>query len=277
MSARQQPWAKKSLGQHFLHDERILARIAQLARPEAGSGLVEIGPGTGNLTAHLLEHHVPLVAIERDQRMLSVLDERFDGQLEVLQGDAARFDFGTLLERKEMGPAPVVAGNLPYNAAVPILFQLLDSRVQPRRIIAMLQREVAQRLIAKPATSAYGQLSVKMQMRTDCRIALKVGRGAFAPPPKVQSAVVMIAPLNKLRYDVPDENRFNQLVEAGFNQRRKTLARALHNNLRLDVKLVKRSLVAIGQQEQARAEALSPEQWARLAQELDLPQSKTAT
>jgi len=275
--ASNQPWAKKSLGQHFLHDERILARIARLARPQPGSGLVEIGPGTGNLTAHLLEHGVPLVAIERDRRMLSVLEQRFDDQLEVLCGDAARFDFASLLDRDEMGPAPLVVGNLPYNAAVPILFRLLDCRVRPRRIVAMFQREVAQRLVAEPSTSAYGQLSVKMQMRTDVRIVLKVGRGAFTPAPKVQSAVVMIDPLTELRYDVPDEGRFYELVEAGFNQRRKTLSRALHNKLRMDVTVVKRALVEIGQEQRVRAEALSPEQWAKLARVLDPSPGKEAT
>ena len=118
--------AKKSLGQNFLHDQGVLNRIADLAQPEAGSGLIEIGPGTGNLTAHLLER-LPadwhLDALERDRRMLAVLDERFGERVRVIEADAAVVDWPALLA--PLGPRPVVVGNLPYYAALPILFAVL--------------------------------------------------------------------------------------------------------------------------------------------------------
>ncbi len=261
--------ASKALGQHFLHDQRVLERIAAFAKPPPGSGLLEIGPGTGNLTEWLLAHGGPFITIERDRRMLAPLRERFGDDFELIHGDAARADYGLLLARPEMGPSPVVVGNLPYNAAVPILFRLLEARPGPARIVIMLQKEVARRLAATASTSDYGQLSVKVQMVADVRILLRVGRGAFAPPPKVESAVVAVTPLNAWRHAVPDRDRFTRLLVAGFAQRRKTLARALHNNVGLAPATVHDALVAIGHDHRARAEALSVAQWADLALGLD--------
>lgn len=263
------PTARKSLGQHFLHDEAVLNRIAALARPLPGSGLVEVGPGTGNLTAFLRGHGGPLVAIERDRRMVAVLAERFDGELELIEDDAARVNWGLLLGRADMGPAPTVVGNLPYNAASAILFALLESPVRPRRIVVMLQREVAQRLAAVEGTSAYGQLTVKVQMIADVQMRFRVGRGAFSPMPKVESAVVTLAPLAAPRHPLPDLGRFHRLLVAGFGQRRKTLARALHNGLALPMDEVREALIGLGLDERARAEALSVHRWADLAVALD--------
>ncbi len=262
--------ASKALGQHFLHDQRVLEKIAAFAKPPAGSGLLEIGPGTGNLTEWLLAHGAPFITIERDRRMLKPLRERLGEDFELIHGDAAKIAYGPLLRRVEMGPAPVVVGNLPYNAAVPILFRLLEADPGPARIVIMLQKEVARRLAATASTSEYGQLSVKVQMVADVRVLLRVGRGAFAPPPKVESAVVALTPLATWRHEVPHKGRFTRLLVAGFGQRRKTLARALHNNLGLAPATVHDALVSIGHDHRARAEALSVAEWAALASALEL-------
>ncbi len=268
---------KKALGQHFLHDQGVLARIAALAAPVPGSGLIEIGPGTGNLTAHLLPHLEdpsgrtpprPLVVVERDRRMPELLRERFGAErIRVEEGDAVQVDYAAMVAAHGLGPEPVIVGNLPYNAGVPILFATLQAR--PKRVVAMLQKEVTDRLAAQPGTSSYGQLSVKMQLLADVRVAFKVGRGAFRPPPKVISAVVVLRPLPSLRHDVPDRERLWRLLEAGFGQRRKTLARALGNTLKLPRDLVQQALVDLGHPPLARAERLDLASWAALAHALD--------
>ena len=256
--------AKKSLGQNFLHDQGVLNRIADLAQPEAGSGLIEIGPGTGNLTAHLLER-LPadwhLDALERDRRMLAVLDERFGERVRVIEADAADVDWPALLA--PLGPRPVVVGNLPYYAALPILFAVLAAR--PARMVFMLQKEVADRLAAKPSTPAQGQISVKIQMRADVRLAFKVGSGAFTPAPNVESAVVVLQPFATPRYPIDDLQAFDALVTAGFSLRRKTLVNALVNAQKRSAADVRAALVAAGLDERIRAEALTLAQWATLA------------
>ena len=261
---------KKALGQHFLHDQTVLARIAALARPEPGSGLVEIGPGTGNLTEHLIARAegAKIAVVERDRRMPDVLRARFGADALVIEeGDAVTVDYAALIAEHGLGEAPVIVGNLPYNAGVPILFSTLAAR--PKRIIVMLQREVALRLAAKEGSKAYGQVSVKVQLLADVRIAFKVGRGAFSPPPKVMSAVLVLTPLAKLRHEVPSKKRLWRLLEAGFGQRRKTLARALSNTLKLPKELVQAELVALGFPPTARAEQLDLASWATLATRLD--------
>lgn len=258
--------AKKSLGQNFLHDQEVLRKIAALARPEAGSGVIEVGPGTGNLTAHLLDLEVPLLLIERDRRLPEVLLERFGRTLDLVQADAAEVDWPELLHRPQMGPRPVVVGNLPYYAALPILFAALEAR--PAKVVAMVQKEVALRLVALPSTADYGQISVKLQLIADIRLAFKVGRGAFTPVPKVESAVVTFTPLPQPRFPVPDLKRFSALVTAGFAQRRKTLVNSL-GSAGLPGPAVVEALQADGLDPRIRGEAMSVQQWARLATRLD--------
>lgn len=269
--------AKKSLGQNFLHDQEVLRRIAELSRPEPGSGLIEIGPGTGNLTAHLLNLGVPLLTIERDRRLPQLLHQRFSPDLEIIEADAAHVDWPALLARPELGSHPVVAGNLPYYAALPIMFAVLEAR--PAKAVFMLQREVAQRLVAAPSTPDYGQISVKLQLIADMRVALRVGRGAFTPVPKVESAVLVATPLAAPRFAVPDLERFSSMVTAGFAQRRKTLVNSMESG-GYQPEQVRAALTALGLDVRIRGEALSVQQWAALAGLLDdshpmVPQSAT--
>lgn len=255
---------KKSLGQHFLHDEAVLARIAALASPAPGSGCVEIGPGTGNLTEHLLrgmQPDQPLLAIDLDRRVPVVLAERFGERVQVQLADAAECDWAALLAG--LGPAPTVVGNLPYYAALPILFAVLESSVPAARLVFMVQKEVADRLVAGPGPTS-GQVSVKLQMRADVKLAFKVGKGAFQPPPNVESAVVVVSPLAAPRYPILDWAAFSALVSAGFGQRRKTLANAVGSGLGLSGAVLREALANAGLDERVRAEALSLAEWSRL-------------
>ncbi len=262
--------AKKSLGQHFLNDQHVLHKIAELARPPSGSGLIEVGPGTGNLTAHLLglfadTAPAPLCAIERDARMIELIGERFQGRVPVIEGDAAALNWQELLTQPLMGPQPVVVGNLPYYAAMHILFAVAQAPTPPFRMVFMLQREVADRLVAQPSTPAYGQISVKLQLICDIKLALKVGPGAFSPPPKVDSAVVVLTPLAAPRYEAAGSAQFSRIVSAGFAQRRKTVVNSLLSTLPLQAVAIQQALAELGLDPRIRGEALTLKQWASLS------------
>lgn len=266
---------RKSLGQHFLHDQGVLTRIAALARPEEGSGIVEIGPGTGNLTAHLLGFGAPIICVERDRRMPAALRERFGEGLEIIEADAAQIDWLALLHRPELGPRPVVVGNLPYNASVAIMTAILDSGARPARVVAMVQKEVADRLVAPPSCSDYGRLSVKVQLLADARVVFKVPPGAFRPPPKVMSSVVVLEPLGEPRFAVPSFDWLLTLTRAGFGQRRKTLSNAL-KSAGLGPAEVRGALESIGVRPDARAEVIAPRGWTQLARLLEPPAPREA-
>lgn len=264
---------RKSLGQHFLHDQRVLERIATLAAPRPGSGLIEVGPGPGALTEHLLAHNVPLLAIERDDRLPEVLAERFaeassSGRFRLLHGDATRVEWSEVLADPQLGPEPVVVGNLPYNVGAAILMRVLEQGSAAARVVVMLQREVAERICAAPGSKSYGLLAVHSQWRAEPRLAMRVGPGAFRPPPKVDSAVVVLHPRAAPPHEIPDQGSFDRVVGAGFAQRRKTLARALHNGLRADRELVGATLQSLGLPADARAERLDLAAWAALTRAL---------
>ena len=261
---------RKSLGQHFLHDERVLAKIAALSLPSAGSGIVEVGPGTGALTAFLVELGVPLHAVERDDRLPDLLRARFGDALTVHPGDATALDWDALLREPGLGPRPVVVGNLPYNVGAAILMRVLELGGRVDRMVVMLQREVAERICAdSPRHPAWGLLSVHAQWRAQTRMCFRVGPGAFRPPPKVDSAVIALEPRAAPPHAVPDLDRFDRLVNAGFGQRRKQLVVALHNTLHLDRATVQTALQSAGLPVDIRAERLDLAAWAAMANALD--------
>jgi 16S rRNA (adenine1518-N6/adenine1519-N6)-dimethyltransferase len=255
---------RKSLGQHFLHDQNILRRIAAFATPPAGSGLVEVGPGQGALTEHLLALGAPLVAVERDDRLPALLAERFGAGLRVISADAAQLDWTALLADPALGPQPVLVGNLPYNVGAAIVMAALQARRPPSRIVVMLQREVAERMCAPPGSRAYGLLSVHTQWRAEAQRLLRVGPGAFRPPPKVESAVIALTPRPHPAAAGVDAGAFDRVVGAGFGQRRKTLARALRNGLGLPLAETQGALAALALRPDARAEQLDLAAWAAL-------------
>jgi 16S rRNA (adenine1518-N6/adenine1519-N6)-dimethyltransferase len=220
--------AKKSLGQNFLLDLNLTARIARAAEPLENITVVEVGPGPGGLTRALLALGARrVIAIECDNRAIAALEEialRYPGRLEIVEGDALSID-----PHEHLGPerARVVA-NLPYNIATALLVGWLTVEPWPPwydHLLLMFQREVAERIVAAPGTGAYGRLAVLAQWRSEARIALKVHRSAFVPPPKVMSAVVHIVPK-----PAPEGVRaatIEALTAAAFGQRRKMLRQSL--------------------------------------------------
>jgi 16S rRNA (adenine1518-N6/adenine1519-N6)-dimethyltransferase len=191
-----------------------------------GRRVVEIGPGLGALTDALAAAASELILVEIDPRLADRLREHYAGvtHVRVVVGDALEVDFASLLD----GHDDVVAiGNLPYSVGTQILVRLLEARRHFARLVLMLQREVAERIVASPATKPYGTLSVWTALYADARIAFRVSSGAFVPRPKVDSAVVTIALLPEPRVAVADVERFREVVRGAFGQRRKTLRGAL--------------------------------------------------
>jgi 16S rRNA (adenine1518-N6/adenine1519-N6)-dimethyltransferase len=214
--------ASKALGQNFLLDENLLDRIARVPGPLDGALVYEVGPGPGGLTRALLRAGAHVVAVERDRRCLpplAELGEAADGRLTVVEGDALALD--------EPTGAHVVA-NLPYNVGTALLVRWLGGEAWPpwwRSLTLMFQREVAERIAAAPGSGAYGRLSVLAQWRSTARLAMKVHRSAFVPPPKVMSAVVHIVP--GAQPEGVTAATLERLTAAAFGQRRKMLRRSL--------------------------------------------------
>ncbi len=220
--------AKKSLGQNFLLDLNLTAKIARMAGDLSGADVLEVGPGPGGLTRGLLaEGARRVLAIEKDERCMSALAEisaKYPGQLEVINGDALEINPLTHLT-----PPIKVAANLPYNVGTELLVRWLTPPQWPpfwESLTLMFQREVAQRIVAEPGTKAYGRLALLAQWRAEPRIVLDLPPEAFTPPPKVSSAVVHLTALPAPRFEA-DPAVLNRVVAAGFNQRRKMLRSAL--------------------------------------------------
>jgi len=213
---------KKSLGQHFLRDPNTIRKIADALAAPADAAVVEIGPGTGALTAVLAERYRRLVALEVDGRAVAHLAETLPA-VDVRERDVLDADWAALAA--EAGERLWVIGNLPYYITSPILFGLLDARSHLHRAVLMMQKEVAERLVAVPRTKAYGILSVQTQLWSRPRLLFDVGRNVFFPKPDVTSAVVA------LDFDGPapevDPEALRRVVRAAFNQRRKTLRNSL--------------------------------------------------
>ena len=235
---------RKRFGQHFLHDPRVLARIVDAVSPVAGDVLVEIGPGEGALTAPLIERAGKLEAIELDRDLAAALAARFPPfKLTVHCADALEFDFARL-------PAGLrLVGNLPYNISTPLLFHLARYAGRVRDMHFMLQLEVVERMVAAPSTAAYGRLSVALQARFAMQKLFKVSKGAFRPPPKVESAVVRLVPLPAM-LQIDDD-----LLRQAFSARRKQLRNALPD---ID-------LAALGIDPKLRPENLTPQDYARIS------------
>jgi len=218
--------ARKRFGQNFLHDERIIQRIIDALSPAAGEPIVEIGPGRGALTRHLVSSGANLHAVELDRDLAGYLQSLYhhDPHFSLHQGDVLKFDFARLSEI----PASLrVVGNLPYNISTPCLFHLLAYRHLIRDMLFMLQREVVNRMAAMPGEKDYGRLSIMLQYHCRIESLFEVPPGAFTPPPKVTSAIVRLVPLQRPREPAIDEALFASVVRHAFSQRRKTLKNAL--------------------------------------------------
>ena len=250
--------ARKRFGQHFLHDPGVLARIVAAIDPKRGERIVEIGAGRGALTLPLLERcgRVEAIEIDRDLAPLLVARGAGKGELVVHQADVLEVDFTAL----HGGGAKLrVCGNLPYNISTPLLFHLLESRPAIADMHFMLQKEVVDRIVAAPGGKSYGRLTVMLAAACRAESLFRVGRGAFQPPPAVDSAVVRLVPHASDPFPIPDRARFARLVAAAFSMRRKTL----RNSLRGQVDAT--AFAAAGIDADRRPETLSPAEFARLA------------
>lgn len=216
-------WANKGLGQHFLLDLNITRRIAKTAGDLAGQTVIEVGPGPGGLTRALLEAGANVIAIEKDARFLPLLEplsEWGEGRLQINVGDALEADEATLTT----GNRAAVISNLPYNVGTPLLVKWLKAGAWRGDMTLMFQKEVAQRIVAKPGSDAYGRLAVLAQARCDTRLEFTVPARAFTPPPKIASAIVRLTD----RADpYPHLNALERVTAAAFGQRRKMLRSAL--------------------------------------------------
>ncbi|KRO18750.1 methyltransferase [Lactobacillus delbrueckii subsp. jakobsenii ZN7a-9 = DSM 26046] len=229
--------AKKNLGQNFLVDLDAVQGIVRAAGIEPGDQVVEVGPGIGSLTEQLLLAGGKVAAYEVDQSLPEILanelPEKVDGQdldqrFKLIMKDVLKADFATDLAGFFDLSKPVkVVANLPYYITTPIIFNLLESSLDFTSLTLMMQKEVAERLAAQPGSKAYGPLSIAVQTQMSVDLALEVGHASFMPKPKVDSAVVVLTPLEKPA-DVGDRKQFNRVVKLCFAQRRKTLA----NNLK---------------------------------------------
>lgn len=252
------PAARKSLGQHFLHDPAVIERIVETIDPAPGDRVVEIGGGQGALTRPLLERLERLDVIETDARLVPLLEGLAQPErLRVHHADALSFDLARLAD--EPGSLRVV-GNLPYNISTPLLFRLLGFRGLLRDLHLMLQKEVVDRMIAAPGSKRYGRLTIMLAAWTSIEHCFDIGPGAFRPPPKVWSSFVRIRLLAEPRFTIVDEQRFRALVALTFSMRRKTLRRILKGRLSAA------ELEAAGFDPAARPETLAPEEFARLSE-----------
>ena len=229
MSGFSQP-AKKHLGQNFLHEKGVIAKIVQAIDPKPGDAIVEIGPGQGALTFPLLDRHGAITAIEFDRDLHAPLQAaaRTHGMLRLIEGDVLGVDFSALAAQQGDSSGRIrLAGNLPYNLSSPILFHALDHAAAIRDMHFMLQKEVVERMAAGPGSKVYGRLSVMLQAYCTVTPLFVVPPGAFRPAPKVDSAVVRLVPTAADRIEVQDRAMFANVVRAAFGQRRKTLRNAL--------------------------------------------------
>jgi 16S rRNA (adenine1518-N6/adenine1519-N6)-dimethyltransferase len=263
---------KKSLGQNFLIDTNILHNIIAAADLGKEKAAIEIGPGIGALTEQLGRAAGKVMAIEIDQRLLPILSDTLSPyeNIEIVHGDVLDLDLSGLMEQKLAGFEKIsVVANLPYYVTTPILMKLLEERLPLENIVVMIQKEVAERIAAKPGTKEYGSLSVAAQFYADTQVAMIVPASVFVPRPNVDSAVIRLKVRDRPAVDVDNEDVFFRVVKASFALRRKTLLNNLMNGLFLKTQKdeVVQMLTDIGIDPTRRGETLNIEEFARLANE----------
>lgn len=258
---------KKKFGQNFLMDRAAAARIAHLACDDAPAAarVIEIGAGTGALTLALLEAGARVTAIEIDPDLVAILREREDlADVDVVQADAMTFDYEAFAREG----AWRVAGNLPYNLATPLIVNLVEMERGPDTIVAMIQKDVADRIAAKPGTPAYGSLSVAVQLAMRVERAFTLGPRAFYPAPNVDSTVVRLVRRDAFAVQPRDLALFRKVVRGAFAYRRKTLANSLALALNAERETIARAIAESGLPAESRGEQLDLQAFCRLADTL---------
>ncbi|WP_423800292.1 16S rRNA (adenine(1518)-N(6)/adenine(1519)-N(6))-dimethyltransferase RsmA [Neobacillus sp. SAB-20_R2A] len=265
---------KKSLGQNFLIDTNILKKIVSFAELTDESGAIEIGPGIGALTEQLARSSKKTVAFEIDQRLLPILQDTLSPypNVKVIHNDVLKADVGEVIAAEFAGISDLmVVANLPYYVTTPIIMKLLEEHLPIRGIVCMLQKEVADRISAKPGTKDYGSLSIAVQYYTEAETVMIVPKTVFVPQPNVDSAVIRLTRRENRAVQVKDENFFFQVTKASFAQRRKTLLNNLTSGLpdgKQKKEEILAALAASGIEPSRRGETLSLEEFGRLSDEL---------
>lgn len=266
---------KKQLGQNFLIDGRVLDEIVAAVAPDENTVVLEVGPGAGALTAQLAARASHVIAIEKDEQLRPVLAEALApySNVDVIYADCLDVDLAALVEPFcGAGKKLVFAANLPYYITTPILFSVLESSLSLTRAVVMVQREVADRMVASPGSKAYGVLSVGIQYRAATSRLFVVPPSAFLPQPGVDSAVVLLDCTQPALIKVADEKTFFRIVKAAFSTRRKTLLNALSGSLAISKADCQMRIEAAKVNPTARAETLSIAQFAELCRSFsDIP------
>jgi 16S rRNA (adenine1518-N6/adenine1519-N6)-dimethyltransferase len=257
----------KSLGQNFLVDEGALAKVAAAAEVGIEDTVLEIGPGLGSLTRHLAARARRVVAVELDEGLLPALTAvlRPHANVEIIQGDILNLPLSSL----GLPPGYKVAANIPYYITSAVIRHLLEAESRPARIVLTVQREVAERVCAKPDEMSV--LAVSVQFYSVPRIVARIPAGAFYPRPNVDSAVVRLDVLPRWAVEVKDSEVFFRVVKAGFSQKRKQLRNALSGGLQMTGEQVEAWLARAGVDPRRRAETLALDEWGKLTESLEKP------
>ena len=263
--------ARKRFGQHFLTDPRILERIAGTLELSGSETVIEVGPGRGALTEHLVHKCARFIAVEIDRDLVALLSSRYAGvpKVEIVEGDVLDVSFGAIA-----GGPYVLIGNVPYYITTPILFHALE-RPRPQRAVFLLQREVAERMVAAPGSKEYGALSANLQALARVEVMFRVAAGSFSPPPKVESAVVRITPRADPVVESSEEAGFSAFVIAAFSQRRKQLGSVVRSITALTTPEAAAVVVSAGLDPKARPETLGAAEFALLYRSVALTQRST--
>lgn len=253
--------ARKRFGQHFLHDRSVIDRILRAIDPRTGDKLLEIGPGQGALTYPLLQRCDRLIAVELDRDLVPILEQKSQayGQLEVINADILEFELSSITGADKFR----LVGNLPYNISTPLMFHLLESAHLIEDMHFMVQKEVAQRIVANAGDSSYGRLSVMLQYQCQCQYLFDVAPTSFTPPPRVDSAVIRLRPLDQPEHEIGDYANFAKIVLAAFGQRRKTISNSLKSILDRE------TIIDCGIDPAMRAENLDIADFAKLSRTLN--------
>lgn len=260
----------KSLGQNFLVNPAVCPRMAAECGADRHTGVIEIGPGMGVLTWELSQVAEKVVAVELDRRLFPVLEETLAdcSNVELVEGDVLELDLGRLIEEKFGGKKVCVCANLPYYITSPVIMRLLESNLPLQSVTVMVQKEAAKRICARPGTRECGAVSASVWYHSQPEILFPVSRGSFLPPPNVDSAVIRLDLRKEPPVQVADEALFFALVRWAFSQRRKTAANSIAAAGKFTKNQVEQALEIIGAAKNARAEQLTLEQLAALANEL---------
>lgn len=257
----------KSLGQNFLINPSVCPRMAELSGADRGVGVIEIGPGIGVLTNELCQLADKVVAVELDKRLLPVLDETLGEyeNLKVINADVLELDLHKLIEEEFKNMEVVVCANLPYYITSPVIMKLLEDKLPIKAITVMVQKEAAQRICAEVGSRQSGAVTVSVNFYAKPEMLFSVSAGSFMPAPKVDSAVIRLDVLDSPPVEVNNEEKFFAVVKAAFSQRRKILANSLSSGLALDKTKVFEILQECSIPENIRAEKLSLQNFADIA------------